>query len=372
MVGKIFFFFALIFRFHLVSSSLTPDYVDLDLRKMFHKFRVNPTPKTYDDFKSYATKYFRHSPLECLKLINRYRDDWSFKKVFWWAINWRSDISNPADIDVDDFFTLLDFIIERIKDLFPMGSRNDDGPKIKTKLEMVELLVKEAEMISSKLKLLGENERLVEKLDKIDTWKFLVNNFSYDFTNQTVDFHSLFRTFSEINSIFKSSPLNNPSSHLNNLLALFWVYLSSIYRVDCFAIFSEHHRHKALVLYIILEFWGSFYDDDVRFYPKRLIPLFENLYRDGLLQLKPIEELLKKFDPQEQARLYGVFIQEVSSFRKLSHLAGMHLTPLAKWKVRGLAELEYYIFLNTQMQEGKTLERNQLSPGQNSSLQSRV
>src|SRR5258708_270170 len=134
MVGKIFFFFALIFCFHLVSSSLTPDYVDLDLRKMFHRYRVNPTFQTYCDFGSYATKYFENSPVECLKLINRYHDDWSFKKVFWWAINSRSDISNPADIEVGDFYTLLDFIIEIIQDLFPMGSRLADGSKIKIKL----------------------------------------------------------------------------------------------------------------------------------------------------------------------------------------------------------------------------------------------
>ena len=189
--------------------------------------------------------------------------------MFWWAIS--SSIKNPADINFDDFYTLLDSMIERIRISIPMGSRFDDGPRIKTKLEVVELLVKEAEMISSKLKSLGENERRVGKLgDKIDTWKFLIKNFSYDFTNQTVDFHSLFRTFSEINSFFKSSinktpSTNYPFSHLNNLMALFWVYMCHIYMNEYTAMFNEHHRHKALVIYFILEIWGSFNDIETNF-----------------------------------------------------------------------------------------------------------
>src|SRR5258708_16350727 len=106
MVGKIFFFLVLIVRFHLVSSSRTLHYDYLGLRKMFHVYHVNPTPQTFSSFRSYAKEYLRHSPLECLKLIDRYHNDWSFKKVFWWAIF--SSNKNPADINFDDFYTLLD------------------------------------------------------------------------------------------------------------------------------------------------------------------------------------------------------------------------------------------------------------------------
>ena len=125
--------------------------------------------------------------------------------------------------------------------------------------------------------------------------KYLIRNISIDFTNKTIDYYSLLRTFNEASILVKTdSSSNGPSLRLSKRYALLWFYLRHIYFNHCKVIFDIHHHHKIFIIYFIVEFrrrpWSYRINE---LYPNMLRFLFEKLYKNGSPQLEPILELFR-------------------------------------------------------------------------------
>ena len=137
---------------------------------------------------------------------------------------------------------------------------------------------------------------------------------------------------------------------LSKRYALFWVYLRHIHENRCTAIFGAQYRGRELIIYLALVFQLSFHDDFYggEFYPERLDHQFVKLYKDGLLQLGLITELLESYNPQTDCLGLGIS-EKVSSFAELTYFLSEKLErdfSSVTWRVRALAELESYATRN--------------------------
>ena len=137
-----------------------------------------------------------------------------------------------------------------------------DQSKFKTELETISLMVKSAERTASELKFLGNNDKLISGFaDLVATCKYLIRNISFDFTNKTIDYYSLLRTFNEVSILVKThSSSNGPSLRLSKRYALLWFYLLRINNSNCKAIFDIHHHHKTSIIYFVMEIRTWIYD----------------------------------------------------------------------------------------------------------------
>lgn len=222
----------------------------------------------------------------------------------------------------------------------------------KAELEEASLLIDIAEKALTELKSLVNDDLFINGFgDLIAIGKFLTKNISFDFVNKTIDFYSLFRTFNEISFIVTQDPqTDGPSLCLSKRYALFWVYLCHIHRNRCTDIFGAHYRGRALIIYFILEFRFSFYDNCFggKFYPNRLDCQFVKLYKNGSPQLGFITEHLESYNLQRDCLGLGIS-EKVSSFAKLTHFLSEKLErdfSFVTWRVRALAELESYTIRN--------------------------
>ena len=162
-----------------------------------------------------------------------------------------------------------------------------DETKFKTELETISRMIKLAERTASELKSLGDNDKLISGYDDlVATWKYLIRNISIDFTNKTIDYYSLFRTFNEVSILIKTdSSSNGPSLHLSKRYALLWFYLRHIYNNNCNVIFDINHHHKAFIIYLVMELFvirsyshciNEIYPNQLRFLLKSFIKMDRN------------------------------------------------------------------------------------------------
>lgn len=286
------FIFSLFAQFQLImSASFKLLFDDLSIMRRYRRFINDPGRDKYIIFGMYVQSFYIQSPLECLKLLDRYRGDLVFKVIFLDALMSRS--FNPTTIDnayfnlttianayYQGFLAPISMRIKRI--LLEFSCVNELN--FKNQLEMVSLLIKVLEgTASSEMKSHGISDETINNYREfIAICKFLVRNISIDFANKRIDYYSLFTTLNEIGIIIKvSSPSESLNTRLSKLYALLWVYLHHIKGDGCLVIFGKHRRHlDRLIINLVNEFCDEFYGNNAeKFYPTRLNLQIKILYR---------------------------------------------------------------------------------------------
>ena len=358
MIMKFFLFRSLVHLCLIVSSSVMPQYGDIEqkqyddfkLMSAFHKYLTIPTRETYSSFRFYVIEYYNRSPVDCLKLSERHRNDWVFKVIFWHALTEPFEYIDPATITPGYYHNVLEWISQKIRGFFLYCSCSDES-KFKTELETVSLMVKSAERTASELKSLGNSDKLIRGSDDlVAIWKYLIRNISIDFANKTIDYYSLFRTFNDVSILIKTDSFpNGPSLRLSKRYALLWFYLHNIYYLNCNVIFHIHHHHKAFIVYLVMEFykrtWGIY-----ELYPNIIRYLFEKLYGNGSQQLDTILELFIVYNFENYRNWPGVS-KNVSNYSELACYFTKNSDEnycVITWNVRALAELEAYLIQHGQ------------------------
>ena len=127
---------------------------------------------------------------------------------------------DPTTITPVYYSKVLEWISRRIRWTLFNCSCSDES-KFKTELETISLMIKSAERTASELKSLGNNDKLISGFDDlVATWKYLIRNISIDFTNKTIDYYSLLRTFNEVCILLKliPPPMAHPCVFLSVML----------------------------------------------------------------------------------------------------------------------------------------------------------
>ena len=355
---KFFYFASLVPLYFIMSSSVIPQYCDIKQKQYdnfglvstFRKYLAIPTEETYISFRSYLKRYFKQSPIDCLKLSERHWNDLVFKVVFWQALTEPYKFIDPSKITPANYHDVLEWIKRKIRKTLLNCSCSDES-KFKTELETISQMVKSAERTAFELKSLGNNDKLIGGFDDlIAIWKYLIRNISIDFTNKTIDYYSLFRTLNDISILVKTdSSSNGLSLRLSKRYALLWLYLRYIYLDN--EIFDIYHHHKANTIYLIMEFLGRNHSYGINeFYPNKLRLLFEKLYENGSQKLKLILECLRVSNFERDRNWIGAS-KKISNYfelaRSLSESSGKRF-PDTTWRIRALAELEAYLIQHGQ------------------------
>ena len=355
MMMKFLFFSSLAHLYFIMSSSVMPQcgdfeqkqYDDFGLVSAFRKYLSIPTDESYCSFRSYVKRYFKQSPIDCLNLLGRYRSNWVFKVLFWQALAGSYYLIDPTSITSAHYYNEFEWVSKKIRNIFLNCSCSDES-KFKTELEAITLMVKSVEKSAFELKSLGFNEKIISRFDaKIAIWKYLIINISIDFSNKTIDYYSLSRTFNDVSILVKTdSSLDGPSLRLSKRYALFWLNLHYIYVNHCTVIFETHQRHKALIIYYVLK--SRFLFPAKEFYPDVLRLQFERLYENKSQQLDQIWELLRMHYFESDRTLLGIS-EEISNYSELARFifeSSKGYCANATWKIRAFAELEAYLIRN--------------------------
>ena len=348
---KFFFFSSLAHLCLIISSSVIPQdgdiekkrYDDYGLMSAYRRYLNKPIRKTYFIFEDYVVEYFEQSPVDCLKLSSR-NQDWVFRVAFWFALAGSYERIDPSKITAGSYSKVLVWISDEIMRRILLNCSCFNGSEFKAELETITQLVKSAEITSSGLKTLGIKDKLVnEFVDRVVIWKYLIRKISIDFENQTIDYHSLFRTINEIRFIIKTDSSSiNPSLHLSKRYALLFLYLRHIFSKNCTVIFETHHQLKAFTINLIMDDALFYQGDNEFFFPSRLRLQFEKIIKGGPWQLGVIKEILGKKDVQNYC--FGLGIKSVSSFVELTYFLDEGRDfPSLKWQVRALGEIERYL-----------------------------
>jgi hypothetical protein len=121
---------------------------------------------------------------------------------------------HPNSVTVDACVYLPPSMVKKVRKSFLACICSDNGPQIKTKLEVISLMVKNAGMTLRKVRQWLVNKEWNKTLAyEIDILNYLTKNYSYNEVNGSIDLDSLFRVFSEIVSFLKSDSLDYPYLH---------------------------------------------------------------------------------------------------------------------------------------------------------------
>ena len=363
---KFFVFGSLAHLYLIVSSSVMPQYgdieqkqyVDFKLMSAFRKYLTVPTHESYSSFRSYTLEYYGQSPIDCLNLLDRYRSNWVFKVVFWHALAGSYEFIDHTKITQVYYSKVLEWISRRIRWTLFNCSCSDESD-FKTELETVSLMIKLAERSSSELRSLGIDDEIISGNGHlVATCRYLIENISINFTNKTIDYHSLLRIFNETSILIKTdSSSNGPSLHLSKRYTLLWFYMLHIYNSNFNVIFDINHHHKSFFIYLVMEILGTrcYRYDTNELYPNVLRSLIEKLYKNGSPQLEPILALFKRYNLERDHNLLGIS-EKFSNYIELARLiigSSKKYCPSTTWKVRALAELEAYL-----IQRGRKVEHS--------------
>ena len=326
---------------------MTPYNDDFGLLGAFSKYLTIPTVESHHNFMSNALGYYRQSPIDCIGLLKRYWKNDIFMVSFWRVLAGHCVFIHPTEITVDYSGVIL-WISGEIEEIFLNCCF--EMSKFNTQLETISLMIKLAKRIASEVKSLGINEELIKDLgDKVIIWNYLIRKISIDFDKKTIDYYSLSQTINEISFIVKmDSSSKGPPMRLSKRYALLWLYLRHIYNNDCTVVFETHH-HKALIIYLIMQFCRKFNDyKGNEFYSNKLRFLFEKLYENGSLKLvDPILIIFKGYSPKLERNLLGAS-EKISTYFELAHFLTEDSKKLlslshTEWRIKALAELELYL-----------------------------
>jgi hypothetical protein len=341
-------------RFILTSLITICQSSDHELIRAYHRYLVNPSYQNFSIFGNYVNAYYNQSPLQCLKLLKQFHNDYTFKMMFMRALNSSSPITNQINNNVILQIKFMQGIVAYIERMFT--HRFIDEATINSKLEIAKFLIKLVQRTCAEIKFFEidrRNEVDIKKLkNRINVWEFLIKNVSIDFSEQSIDYQSFIRIFKEICHIVKAGSQSNINTlRLSNLYALLWFYMHSIWFVDCNNIFKIYHQDKALVIYLIIRLWGEFrlygYDFGGEFYPHDLKLHVESLFYKRSLKLDPIINFLEKTDPQTHFKPF-ILPRKISSYKELRHLLECgnfqkSLNPSKLWYIKALAEIEIFV-----------------------------
>ena len=337
---------------NLVMSSLeSTQYNDYGLMSAYLGFSHRSSPQNYFIFSSYVKRYYMQSPIDCLKLLEHYRNNRIFNVLFWNALDsTHYDWITPSKITPGYYSKVLKWISQKIRITFLL-SRCSDESKFKTDLEIISLLIRLAERTAFELKSLGIKDDFINEFYGLAAiWKYLIRNISFDFDNKTIDYYSLFRTINELRFLANmDSSSISPPLRISKRYALLWFYMRYIYVNECAVIFGKQHylnNINAFSINLIMGLRHSFYNQNANECPNELISQFEKLIKGGSLQKNVIKEILERFDLRRTCLLLGN-PKNVSNFSELAYfLDNEHYEkgdPSMKWRVRALGELERYL-----------------------------
>jgi hypothetical protein len=338
----------LYFHFSFVlSSSDSHLFSGFGLMKTYHRYIADQKWKYRSDFVEYAIQYHKGFPLKSLGLLEQYLCDRVFAVLFCLAI-WRPYLclyQSPTALTRYTYRDVLILIFDGIKGAFK-NCRCTDEVTFKCVMEEIFLLIKLFERISKEADSQNTNELVLNGPNEaIPIFKFLIRNVSIDFTINTIDYNSLFRTLSEIVvTIRNGPPSEKPSLRLSKLYSLLWFYLLIIYKKDCHVIFNMNHHHKILAMYLILEQSAYLVEDfnDKGFYPDSLRLQLEELSNSESSKLDAIAKLLRKYDLHSFCKLIRA-PKITSSFFELTHFidnCSREISPFRTWQIMALAEFE--------------------------------
>ena len=165
---KFFLFSSLTHLYLIVSSSVMPQYGDVELMQyddfelmnVFHKYLTIPTQGTYNSLRSYVLGYYYQSPIDCLNLLGRYRSNRVFEVLIWRALEGSYKFIDPTRITPVRYSKVFKWISRRIRRTI-FHCHCSDESEFKTELETISLIVKSAERTTFELKSLGNNEKLI-------------------------------------------------------------------------------------------------------------------------------------------------------------------------------------------------------------------
>ena len=178
---------------------------DSQLMRAYSNYLTNPSQETYEHLKSHISNYCVHSPT-CLRLLERFRNDWIFRVIFSRAQLGYGKFIIPSEITPTYYSSMLMWIVKEIRRIFTFCSCSNQS-KFKIEIENISLLVKLAKKTSFEIKNLGiTHGPVIEIEDLVVIWKYLIGNISIDFEHKTIDYYSLFRTFNEIIFFVKAGP----------------------------------------------------------------------------------------------------------------------------------------------------------------------
>ena len=357
MMMKFFFFGSLAHLYLAVTSSVMPQheniepkrYDDFELMRYFRRYLNNPNGETYSSFKSYALSYCDQSPLDSLKPLIRYQNNWVFKIVYLRILIDLGNFIDPTTITREHYYynAFKKYITEAIANSL-LECCDADESKYKTELGIASLLVEVAEVTSSELKFHGINDKCEIEFDnRIAVWKYLIKNISIDFARKTIDYDSLFHILREIRFIVKTNNYFKDFSRLAKPCTLFWLYIHHIYKTNCKAIFDLDHCHKSLVISLVMSIgrWshlfglcGVFKFEPVSYYLVKIC-------KTDSMQSNHIAEIFREYDPRHYCELLNVSTK-ILSFRRLTEFLDSDYfkqNPRESWIIRALAELELHL-----------------------------
>ena len=344
---KVLFFLGILTNFRPVMSSAgTFQYDDRGLTGAYRVYRVDPRRETYIYFENYAREYYSQSPLECIKLLNRYQSNCAFVVIFWRALRRAGSIETTKIAPATHYPHVLMSMSACISDFLQNLCCNDET-KFKTEIGVVSSMIKAVENIHFELKHAWLGNVLDDFSNRIEIWRFVIRKFSADFKNKTIDYESLFSTFNEIKSVLKTNSSNaDASPRLVKLCALLWLYLRRIYITNCMAIFNSSHYHKTFVIFLTMEHlrWPRNFFLNGEFNSSNLGLYLKERSESGLFRLDLIRKLLDKYSITGNCELLKLSYRgKVSSFFGLANLLDERLQkkyPHEIWRIKALAELE--------------------------------
>jgi hypothetical protein len=344
-------FFLNFFLYIIVTweSTLMVQFNDFYLMINYRKYIKSPNPLTFCSFSNYVKEFYILSPIECLKLVERYQYDWKFVLIFLKILNvswvFIDPLSIPPRNQLKSIKWLLKYTIWTFKRLSLYDKRLSDAEieKIYFLASFIEKMLWEWRAHNN-----VDQNSIDNLIEKISICKFLANNMSIDFAKETIDYDSLFRVFNEIMGLEKSSGRSSGDfSRKVKLYSLLSFYLFNIWKIDCMEIFEMNHESKNLIIYLILrlskESSFSYCYMNGNFFPENLKIYFKELYEGGSLCLDPIEKILKLEDVNflisfNIRRKFSRF-RELSNFLDRNHFA---IPASTEWKVKALSSLETY------------------------------
>jgi hypothetical protein len=342
-------FFILNLLLFSASSTVVEEeihYNGFDLLKIYYKFLSKPDLGNNYNFETYAFSYYEDCTEECLKLMERYQNDWMFIRVYWKVLSVKQ-FMEPVLFFEGDHLLSLKWLIEGINWIFFRLCSNEEL-KFRAQVKIISVLINVAEKISSNLKSQIGSKDTIKLDDKISIHKFLIKNISFNFNRGIINCESLFRTFGHIrNIICRNSPVSD-SLHIHKMYALLWYYLFDIWMTESMEMFEYHNQDRPLVIYLILELWEDFpiYEPYEESYPNNLKIRFEELYKGGSLNFSPIKKVREKCNPRKYLPILKA-PKRISNFNEVTHFFEYNYfvkdKPHKKLRIQMLAEIEHYI-----------------------------
>lgn len=335
------FLLQLFFAFSSFVQSSKTKCNAIELLREYKRYKIDKKDGR-ESLETYLESYYQENSLECIKLA--YIGDWSFRLIFFSIL--RSPHRRPKEHKKFYYEFMLEDIDELIRlsflEIYPAKEEKEKH------FEGVKLLIKIAQETVPKI-----NEHQIQYYQKlILCFKFLNQNFSFDYERKTIDYHSFFSSLCNIIRLIGESQdlLNDPSQELVNNSTLFITYSFRISKKNCLFLFGyQGMEHlKPLAIFYIQKFirtscMGSFL--------LNLSKCIKDLI--GILEGNVLPEIRIFLDHYsgdflaERLNFYGLIVWK-DSFTDLERFIDYErIKPCDLWSLKGMIILEQYLIHKT-------------------------